>query len=566
MADKTKKNNFSYLLYLGFAFIIFCSHIIKAELVVQGTILGWNGKPLPLSHCFISNLEGYIEYSAPTNEDGNFKIITTLSGYILVTFTGVYHTADSVILYVPPNYPKSISIKARLKPIVVSDTITPTIVGNFEGSNNKNPLQMSKSADGNFFVEVKRNKKEKFLKYEIGGLVPNRFVNGTQADYFEYDGGKDYWSVIVSKDSIIKISFDPNKYAKVESPFKIEINDSVLNEFANVYLFLKKKRDEFSALEKLNSPNYQMANEISNFISHHLDTLSYLCQSQPNSYWNLLPLIDYATFSFIAFAKKLDYQIDKRLLEQIFNKISPSSPLWYKWSMEPSLPLVCLLLLNRTDSTSYIDSMIAMINSPSVKRKILDEAVTLYLGILNRKELGERYLDILTTKFPNTPESISAKRRYEKNIDSVYVQWKKILEKYEFKDLFSNNSFKLENLTQNKYLLIEFWATWCNPCIHLLNELSKIYPKYKDKLEILSVSIDEDFKKARQYVENMQKNGKLLWRHAIESSGMKNPIFANFNISYVPLSILISPEGKIIYSGSMVYFLFEDMVLAKYIK
>ncbi|RDC55186.1 DUF4369 domain-containing protein [Pedobacter chinensis] len=101
---------------------------------------------------------------------------------------------------------------------------------------------------------------------------------------------------------------------------------------------------------------------------------------------------------------------------------------------------------------------------------------------------------------------------------------------------------------KGKYVLIEFWASWCSPCRAESPNLLKQYAAYKDKgFEILGVSVDGD--KAK-WVDAIKKDG-LTWTQISDLKGWDNEARKVYGISGVPANFLISPEGKIIGSHLM---------------
>lgn len=106
--------------------------------------------------------------------------------------------------------------------------------------------------------------------------------------------------------------------------------------------------------------------------------------------------------------------------------------------------------------------------------------------------------------------------------------------------------FKLEKL-KGKYVLLDFWGTWCNPCIALLPHIAKIHKQYPD-LEI--VSIAHEFNEVdRNKISGFVTKYGMDWVNICDLSG-KEDITSTYNISSFPTTILIDPSGKIIHRGS----------------
>lgn len=101
---------------------------------------------------------------------------------------------------------------------------------------------------------------------------------------------------------------------------------------------------------------------------------------------------------------------------------------------------------------------------------------------------------------------------------------------------------------KGKYVLIEFWASWCSPCRAESPNLLKQYAIYKDRgFEILGVSVDHD--KAK-WLEAIKKDG-LTWPQVSDLKGWESDARKVYGISGVPANFLISPEGKILGSHLM---------------
>jgi len=114
---------------------------------------------------------------------------------------------------------------------------------------------------------------------------------------------------------------------------------------------------------------------------------------------------------------------------------------------------------------------------------------------------------------------------------------------FQLPDLNGNMLSLSELVGKSDYLLIDFWASWCGPCIHSFPELTKFYNENKgEKFEILGVSFDNDGEKWKSAIE---KHG-LIWRNVSDLKGWQSEAGQLYAISSIPCTILIDKEGTIV--------------------
>ncbi|MGL4293441.1 MAG: redoxin domain-containing protein [Bacteroidales bacterium] len=101
-------------------------------------------------------------------------------------------------------------------------------------------------------------------------------------------------------------------------------------------------------------------------------------------------------------------------------------------------------------------------------------------------------------------------------------------------------------LNHDKWVLLDFWASWCLPCEEQNPFLKTVYEEYgKDKLEIIGISLDYNRQEWLEAIERLQ----LPWRQLSDLKGWDCEAALIYGIQTLPYTILISPQGDIAAKG-----------------
>lgn len=102
----------------------------------------------------------------------------------------------------------------------------------------------------------------------------------------------------------------------------------------------------------------------------------------------------------------------------------------------------------------------------------------------------------------------------------------------------------LESL-RGRYVLLDFWASWCGPCRQENPNLVKTYERFKDRLTILGISLDQ---KREPWLKAIQDD-QLTWLQVSDLKGWSNDVAVQYGVQSIPANFLLDPTGKIIAKG-----------------
>lgn len=96
---------------------------------------------------------------------------------------------------------------------------------------------------------------------------------------------------------------------------------------------------------------------------------------------------------------------------------------------------------------------------------------------------------------------------------------------------------------RGKYVLVDFWASWCGPCRRENPSVVAAYQKYKDKgFDVLGVSLDDNKDK---WLAAIQKDN-LTWTHVSDLKGWQNAAGKMYGVQSIPFNLLLDKDGKIL--------------------
>lgn len=109
---------------------------------------------------------------------------------------------------------------------------------------------------------------------------------------------------------------------------------------------------------------------------------------------------------------------------------------------------------------------------------------------------------------------------------------------------------------RGKFVLVDFWASWCGPCREENPAVVSAFQKYKDSnFTVVSVSLDEN---KDRWLKAISKD-QLTWTHLSDLKGWKNEVAVAYGISSIPRNYLLDPSGRIVASNLRGYELIKKL-------
>lgn len=536
----------------GLLLFVMASCSGKSGAVISGRIDGGN-ESMPRADIHV-NLLGHADtkQAVQSESDGTFHFKVKTPGIYHLLVSGVNHRPFEMMLDL--NHLSDLSFNIHLSPeLAPADTASLNVIGSFNHFSTVTGVAMKRQKDGTFKAEITNDSSA--ISYQIIGLNVENPVNGTESDHYVYDGNGEYVSVLQTNSHEVTITLDPHKLASADDSAFVTFTQAphTVTEFNGIYHSMVLAQKEYWASVRSQLQNGKSLNNVTYNWKPYRTSVEKKLEMGQSGDIQRLELLSYLSIGMYDAS-----QVKRVYARTALQLLSPDDELW---SVQPLTMLVAVDLSgNRTKYQSYIDQAENTHSDPNVKATLLYYQLTNAVHSQNLKQ-AQQYYKLLLTEYGNTVYAQWAQQEFSM---TQQVAVGKPVPDFKVASLTNPSVTYSNNSMLGKYYLIDFWATWCGPCLGEMPYLQKAYNKYKGKdFQILSLSLDDspgDVQKFRH------EKYPMPWLHAFLKGGFQNPLAEEFGVNAIPNPVLVNNKGIVVAKGVDLRGPYLDETLSKYLR
>jgi cytochrome oxidase Cu insertion factor (SCO1/SenC/PrrC family) len=536
-------NQITRALFFLFSLCLISSHTFaqpRAQTLVRGTVLQYDGKPVKIGNVILTPLNG--DYESPianfsVSDEGQYEFPIYGGGYYKVWFAAPNHQIFGVPLILDSlrDAGVPVSLSVQLAPYDYKTTFDSVfIIGDWNKFKFETASLMQKQPSGIFTFEVQSER----AAYQLLGITTRKkSVNGTMSEDFIYDNAGDYYSIVTKR---------PN------APLVIEFNPALLPRTTDKTLPKATFNARYAYLQELSRLEYRFQEHLLNaqrglenwtkrggFASSYIHTYG----DFPN---DLLKAIR---------NEKLPEPIRQVLATQLLALpyFSPTNTgeiitaverllgiKYPMWSLYPDAVLNYAKLKGK-DRELVLRKFAAQTLDRGIQLQCVAELALLAKASGDTAKINEVYRGARKT-LGDMKEGVLLLQ--ELNPNKPVLEGKPI-PAFELKTL---DGKKLTDKTlRGKYVLLDFWMSWYAPTLNEREFVHDAYTRFKSKnFDIVSISFDDKPDDAKAF---LQKHPDYTWTQCFAEKRYESEIATRFDIQSVPFPILIDPNGKVLALG-----------------
>ncbi len=164
--------------------------------------------------------------------------------------------------------------------------------------------------------------------------------------------------------------------------------------------------------------------------------------------------------------------------------------------------------------------------------------------VTNQRDKAKALITKIKTDFTDHPQGAQIAQALDQVGGELYLPGVGDEMKIAFTDI-KGQEVDLAKM-KDKVILVDFWATWCGPCVAEMPNVIAAYETYHAKgFEVVGISLDQDKAALEKFVEEK----KMPWSQYFDGKGWENELAQHFGIRGIPATFLVGKGGKIVASN-----------------
>ncbi len=511
-----------------------------AQIDLSGTLLQADGTPMAAAHLVIQNSPRDTSLVVPVDTAGRFAVTVDEPGGYGLYATGVHHETLQMPLILADQRKVELHIRLQANAFALSPDMLYAV-----SAASDEAAQMQRQQDGTYAVRLDAYADTLAYRirygYEASEWRSDKMIAGTVQDRLVFnDSGRlwdsegDYFSVVdVHGEPFVDITYDLSALPRHELGPSVASNPPVVARIAQVYFEVEERGRRIDS-----SDNFLRIMRTASQERAAVKEQIALEQDPHVRQWYLLRYFD-------ELRPSLWPRHGRRLAREALESIPADSPFWsyeawYRYGASNLMFRIARKLKGQELLSAYVRRVIEKHPDPDVRAQFL------YHGLYYAASEGDEktkwlYYSMLQDSHAGTSHAEDARRDFDRDRQ---LQAGNPVPQFSFVS-FDDPTVTITNADlQGQVYLLDFWGTWCAPCIKEIPYLEEAYDGYSDSgFEILSVAFLDGPEDIEQFREDRYP---MPWFHSRVAREDDSSVRDLFEITSFPRPVLVDEDGIIL--------------------